>query len=290
MDHPRHGILWRDRTLEFGNVGTPMMVVPNLPDKLGVWEPYTPGMPEPGGDYTFLQGCVNMMGDPVWRDEIVAVIRPQDRSPSVTVVTPWWQHHELAPDYQQAVFAAAPDQVIVVDNGGAPELPLLPRLHTVEMGWNSGFSHACNAGLEAATTDAVLFLNNDIVATGPDWLRPLRQALEPGVLVGANIRNDPHAHVDGIPLPYIDGWCLAGMRDDLLDLGGFDEGYDEPAYYSDNDLCLRARAAGMTLREVRVGLRHKLNVTAGHGADVVAASTANRQRFHDLAHSLLVEA
>jgi GT2 family glycosyltransferase len=81
---------------------------------------------------------------------------------------------------------------------------------------------------------------------------------------------------------------LAGMRSDLLDLGGFDESYSEPSYYSDNDLCLRARAAGMTLREVRVGLRHMVN---GTSADDVGArdraSSANRERFHKTARELL---
>jgi hypothetical protein len=53
------------------------------------------------------------------------------------------------------------------------------------------------------------------------------------------------------------------MRDELLELGGFSEDYEEPAYYSDNDLCFRARLAGMTLREVRCGLEHLGQVKEG---------------------------
>ena len=64
------------------------------------------------------------------------------------------------------------------------------------------------------------------------------------------LRYDNHAKVDDQSLPYLDGWCLAGMREDLLELGGFDESLEEPAYYSDNLLCLEARAHGMTLRDV----------------------------------------
>ena len=90
-------------------------------------------------------------------------------------------------------------------------------------------------------------------------------------------------------MPYIDGWCLAGMREDLLELGGFDEELAEPAYYSDNLLCLEARAAGMTLRDVDVSLVHKLNVTAGpgHSPSVQAASVANRSRYLARARELL---
>lgn len=201
-------------------------------------------------------------------------------------MVPWHNHLELADDFWKAVSVAGPGlHVLVIDNGSEPPLPNALRLDR-----NEGFSFACNAGLAAARTDAVLMLNNDIAVTHTNWLQPIRQALEPGVLVGAKIRNDPHAWVDGQPMPYLDGWCLAGMRADLLELGGFDEEYDEPAYYSDNDLCLRARAAGMTLREVRVGLHHKLNATAGHTEQVRAATEANRERFTNRARQLLVAA
>jgi GT2 family glycosyltransferase len=201
----------------------------------------------------------------------------------ITVVTPWHDHRELERDYWAAMRVADVD-VLVIDNGSEPRLPNGYRLP-----WNSGFSHACNVGLNLARTEAVLFLNNDIAALAPAWDEPIREALDDGVLVGANLRFDPHGGADGQPLPYLDGWCLAGMRDDLIELGGFDEDYAEPAYYSDNDLCLRARAEGFALREVKVGLRHKLNQTAGHATDpgVRSATLVNRQRFMNRARELM---
>lgn len=199
----------------------------------------------------------------------------------LTVVTPWWNHRELERDYWAAIL---PEDVavIVIDNGSEPRLPNGWRLDR-----NVGFSRACNIGLELVRTEAVLFLNNDIAATGHGWADVIRDALEPGFLVGAQLRRDPHGGVDGQSLPYLDGWCLAGMRDDLMDLGGFDEDYLEPAYYSDNDLCLRARADGMTLREAPVDLVHKLNQTAGHTPDVSVATFANRERFAVRARELM---
>lgn len=202
-------------------------------------------------------------------------------SPSLTICTPWWNHRELERDYWAAM-RTADARVIVVDNGSDPPLPNAWRLDR-----NLGFSAACNIGLELARTDAVLFLNNDIAAFRPDWLTPLLGALEPGVLVGAELRFDPHGMVDGQAFPYLDGWCIAGMREDLLALGGFDEGFEEPAYYSDNDLCLRARADGMTLRAADVGLRHKLNATAGRSAEVTRVTLANRERFTRRARELM---
>ena len=175
-------------------------------------------------------------------------------------------------------------QALVVDNGSDPALPNGWRLDR-----NTGFSHACNVGLELARTDAVLFLNNDIAMTSPDWLTRFRAALEPGVLVGAQLRTDPHADVDGERMPYLDGWCVGGMREDLLELGGWDESLDEPSYYGDNLLSLAARAAGMRLREVRVGLRHKVNGSSDH-PNVVAATFANRERYVAAVRELLVAA
>ena len=138
------------------------------------------------------------------------------------------------------------------------------------MGENLGFAEGSNAGLRRARGEAVLFLNNDIRLGRRGWLEEIRQAVEPGVLVGP-LRGDFHSQVDGHPMPYIDGWCLAGMTDDLLALGGFDADLEEPAYYSDNLLCLEARAAGMTLRDLRVGLdpqaeRHRRQGLAALGA------------------------
>lgn len=202
--------------------------------------------------------------------------------PSITVVTPFWNHRaELERDFWAAM-RVADCQVIVVDNGSDPPLPNAWRLAT-----NTGFSHANNVGLQLVQTDAVCFLNNDIAATSEDWLESLRAAVEPGVLVGAQLRSDVHAHVDGQPMPYLDGWCVAGMRDDLLALGGWDETLDEPSYYGDNLLSLEARAAGMSLREAKVGLRHKVNVSANDHPNVRAATDANRQRYVARARELL---
>ena len=202
-----------------------------------------------------------------------------------TVVTPWHEHLELSQDYWHAIRLAGNPPVIIIDNGSEPPLPNGWRLP-----FNAGFSHACNVGLEQARTDAVLFLNNDVAPAAADWFEHLTAALEPGVLVGATLHYSPHANVDGHTLPYLDGWCLAGMRADLLELGGFDESYDEPAYYSDNDLCFRARMNGMRLREANIGLTHKTNGTAGPAADptVQAATLANQARYQALVREALV--
>ncbi len=282
MDHPQHGVLWRDPELRFGNVSTQMFLVPNDPARLGVWAHHAPELPQPGGDFTFIRGCVEKMGEPVWRDELIAIYDPDFTT--IAIVTPWLNHPELVPDYLAAIAALSyRDELIVIDNASEPPIDFA----ALRLADNAGFSVASNIGLRAASSDVVLFLNNDIAPTQHDWLELIRSVVEPGVLVGS-IRHDPHGAIDGVSLPYLDGWCIAGMRDELLDLNGFDETYDEPAYYVDNDLCLRARAAGLVLREARIGLTHKTGATANEDtATQKAATAANRERFAESARDLL---
>jgi GT2 family glycosyltransferase len=207
---------------------------------------------------------------------------------TVAVVTPWVNHPELVDAYMHAIdIGPRPDELIIVDNGSRPRLDF----SHIRSETNLGFSAASNLGLHAATTDIVVFLNNDIEATEAGWLERLTDATEPGVLTGARLRDDPHTIVDGVRMPYLDGWCLAGMRDDLLELGGFDETLQEPAYYSDNILCLNARAAGMTLREVDTGLIHLCGATSdGDTAGRAAASAVNRCRYIDAVRAVLAPA
>lgn len=280
MDDPIHGVLWRDRELRLANVGTPMFLVPNVPHKLGKWQPFAHGK---CGDFAFISATADMFGGVDWNPEIVCRVRPHERGPSIAVVTPWKDHLEFLPDYEQAMEWGRPDEIIVVDNASTPPVPL----PGVRLDYNAGFCEANNIGLRTASTEAVLFLNNDIQAFRTDWLDQIRRQLEPGVLVGAKLRFDMHGRVGATPFPYLDGWCLAGMAEDFRELGGWNTGLQEPAYFSDNILALEARAAGMSLREVRVGLRHKLNgSTRPDDPATVAATNHNRGLFAERVREL----
>jgi GT2 family glycosyltransferase len=163
----------------------------------------------------------------------------------------------------------------------APDLvPGAPPVRILRLEDNQGFCPANNIGLEAATGDAILFLNNDIALGIPGWLETLRAELKPGVLVAANAKMEQHATVDGKVEPYLEGWCLAGMKEDLERIGGWDESLEEPAYYSDNVLSLRARRLGMEFVAVDPPLIHLENVTAGPPVGWVQEATRrNYRRF-----------
>lgn len=198
---------------------------------------------------------------------------------NITVVTPWLNCPELRDGYWQAIDAglAPDDRVVIVDNGSSPPVEA-PTDSLIRLDSNQGFAAACNIGLERANTDAVLFLNNDVRLRDRRWLEMIRQELRPGVLVGPDLRITRHTAVDGRIVPYLDGWCLAGLTEELRELGGFNEDFEEPSYYGDNELCVRARAHGMKLVQCDAGLRHLGNYTSRH-TDVSAVSERNRARY-----------
>lgn len=209
---------------------------------------------------------------------------------SVAIVTPWLDHPELWDDYDEALrWSGGYDELILIDNHSDPPL----EFATVRVQENLGFAGACNLGLDLADSEFVVFLNNDIQLVRKGWLTEIVETLDanPATLVGAQLRFDRHADLDGINFPYLDGWCLAGLRSDLLELGGFNTDLQEPAYFSDNLLCLEARAAGFTLIEVPGGLYHKLNQTAKRNDPTTRAATlANMAVYQDRARELMVTA
>lgn len=71
MIDPAGRLLWRDKSVRRGNVGTPMIVVPNVAEKLGRW-----GL-KSGGDFDFAASTVTLYphGSVVWREEIVCWCR-----------------------------------------------------------------------------------------------------------------------------------------------------------------------------------------------------------------------
>lgn len=62
--------------LKFGNVGTPCILVPNIPDKLGTWAPWDGAA---GSDFRFIsETCEKLGTSPVWRREITSIVRPHE--------------------------------------------------------------------------------------------------------------------------------------------------------------------------------------------------------------------
>ncbi len=93
---------------------------------------------------------------------------------SVSVVIPNWNGsarlQKLLGDLEgQSQFI---ERVLVVDNGSADDSVAVAKragAEVIELGVNTGFSHAVNRGIERADAEWIAVLNND-VSLEPDWL------------------------------------------------------------------------------------------------------------------------
>ncbi len=197
----------------------------------------------------------------------------------VTVVIPNWNGRHFLEECLEALRAQRYErfETVVVDNGssdGSQELlwTRFPEVRVLELGENHGFAAAMNAGIGAAQTPLVAFLNNDTEADR-DWLRELVACLErhpeaagaaskllirsSGLVDGAGdcLGEDlfPHPRGHGFPDEGLgeevevfgaSGGASLWRAEALAQVGVFDEAFF--AYFEDADLSFRARHAGWT--------------------------------------------
>lgn len=68
MRFPNGLTLWHEPVLRCGNVGTPMILIPNEPARLGQFRPFV------GGDCAFLEEMRWERDEIVWRPEVIALL------------------------------------------------------------------------------------------------------------------------------------------------------------------------------------------------------------------------
>ena len=199
----------------------------------------------------------------------------------ISVITPWLDHPELIPAYERAVTGA---QVVIIDNGSAPETESALREMVIRLRGtyirndsNVGYAKANNQGLRAAETKIVCFLNNDIEATG-DWLS-IADKVQRGALYGPSLQGRT---IDGIGVPFLEGWCLLGHKADFDRIFGWNEDAFPGLYWEDNELCWRATRAGLSLKEIRLPIRHLSNVTSKTTPGAYSNSEDNRMKFYEI--------
>jgi GT2 family glycosyltransferase/tetratricopeptide (TPR) repeat protein len=210
-----------------------------------------------------------------------------------------------------------PYELVVVDNGssdGTPayleELRRRPgpvRVVVLTEPNNQGFATGCNQALRHAQGRYLVFLNNDTVVT-PDWLRSLiawslRDWPRLGLVgpmsnyaSGPQLIAEPYAGLDdlevfaaqrrrayagrALDVGRLTGFCLLVRREVLDQVGGFDERFGL-GFFEDDDLCVRARAAGFRLLVAQeVFVHHFGSRTFKHlGIDASAQLRENFERL-----------
>lgn len=197
------------------------------------------------------------------------------QTPQLSVVVVNWNGADYLGECVDSV-AGEGREVVVVDNGSADDSEARVRASRPDLRWiananNLGFSTAANQGLAAARGEYVLFLNpdarsnDDAIAAA---LAVLRECRDVG-LVGVAIR-DPGGDLTPTVEPFFSfrslrraravdrvtapagtapvdiDWChgvfLVCRRDEMRELGGFDERFF--LYAEDMDLCHRVHESG----------------------------------------------
>lgn len=165
-----------------------------------------------------------------------------------------------------------PHEIIVVDNGshdGSLEACIEHEVTVISLPKNVGFPVACNYGLQIASGEELLLLNNDVLVT-PNWLSNMQKCLYSDDHIGivgpmtnyASGRQQitmPFTSIDDMvkrmnkhepnkwmKAERIVGLCFLFKRELLERLGLLDELFS-PGHFEDDDYCYRARQAGYKL-------------------------------------------
>ena len=162
---------------------------------------------------------------------------------------------------------------------------------------SASYASGVNAGAAVASGEIILICNNDLEWLGGESLAPILEEFrhEPrlGVAGPRELYPDGRAQHSGgflpglweaavylfgldwlvspqrvarrrgrtVPIPFVDGACLATTRSCFQALGGFDESYD--FYVEDVDYCWRAARAGWLVRYVpAAAIRHIRGVSS----------------------------
>jgi GT2 family glycosyltransferase len=171
-------------------------------------------------------------------------------------------------------------EIIIIDNGSSDEteseLKDNKEISYYRNSNNQGFSAACNIGYGMASAPNVLFLNNDIrVKSNKDnWTKLLIDKCV-NALVGPtmgklddnfNFIKESNEYLDGNS--YLSGWCIASSKDIWNKLkikqpfGIMTDCYvphiwdNQFFYFSDPDLCWRAKQLGIKMEVVDIPVVH----------------------------------
>ena len=193
----------------------------------------------------------------------------------VSVIIPVWNGAEVIAQCLEAVYAHSGPallEVICVNNASHDDSATLiaaqfPQVRLLNQPVNLGFAGGVNVGLEVASGDILILLNQDCLVH-ENWLMPLIATFEISKqvgIVGCTILNADgslnHAgaylqqpgwygqHFTEIKqdtpyaVDYLNGALFALHRQTWQTVGRFDEDF-YPAYYEESDYCYRARAKG----------------------------------------------
>ena len=207
-------------------------------------------------------------------------------------------------------------EIIIVDNASKDkttkkilkELEKSKRVKVIYNKKNYGFAGGNNIGMKKSTGDFLIILNNDTVIT-PGWIsRLVYHASDKNTgLVGPvtnNIGNEAKIDLgysnlkemegkireytskhwgEKLELDRIAAFCWIKRREIYEKIGGFDQRFF-PAFFEDDDYCLRVKKAGYKIFCAEdVFIHHELGKTSGADSDVTKNKyfIINKRKFEE---------
>lgn len=244
----------------------------------------------------------------------------EDNLSNVSLLVLNWNNATMTIECVESIIENTPNgpEILVVDNGSREsELRILrdyarsAPIKLVEVGVNRFYGEGNNIGVEHATGEILVFLNNDIMvkknwlqplierllnnasigAVGPKFLYPNGLLQEAGGLIGSTGESvqigkfqNPNQERFSKPrvVDYVSAATLAIRKADFDRVGGFNFIY-EPAYYEDTELCFALKRLGLdTFYEPLSEVVHRESVTTSdtsNGLQLNNISELNRRKF-----------
>ena len=200
-------------------------------------------------------------------------------APTVAVVIPTFERHETLVDTLERVLALRPlpDEVLVVDQ--SPSHPPEVQRRLAELAASGGIRwlrmpapsipRAMNQGLRLASSDVVLFVDDDVVPHAELVARHAAAHREPGIVVVAGQVVQPGEEPEPLAgerfafrsslrqrVEEVIGCNFSVRRHAALACGGFDENFVQVAYRYEADFCRRIRPHGSVVFEPAAAVRH----------------------------------
>jgi GT2 family glycosyltransferase len=166
-------------------------------------------------------------------------------------------------------------EIIIVDNASSDltktELSKFERVKHIRNETNFGFGKAVSQGVQAAQSNQIMILNNDIKFGNvfQDWFLSLPQIIKDNnKLIGPTAGYvDPENEFSFVyetsnkedKINYMSGWCLSANREtwDKLETG--DGPFDSKTfflYFEDTDLSFRAKSLNIDFMLIDTPLKH----------------------------------
>jgi len=182
----------------------------------------------------------------------------------VSIIIPTWNNVQILKTCLPTVLANTnkEHEIIVIDNGSTDDslyyLAKFP-IKILKNEKNLGFAKAINQGMKISSKDYFLWLNNDVIVKGKDWINILIENFEKFPKTGAigprGGKLDSTFLHNGIYPPnyfgevdYVEGWCFLTSRKVIEDVGFLDEQFF--LFSEDSEWCLRARDKGYKILQV----------------------------------------